>query len=146
MHGLLTMVTIALSLALTVTASAQTPGGALDRLPPGDQKIARSLHDAQRPDLLPGSRLTLDQIAAKKGSEGWGNVFKDMKSRGLVTPKNLGQVVNRRSARADAPARGLANDAPRGPGRDAIARHEMSPGGPSASPGGGVGGGHGRGK
>ena len=71
------------------------PGGAFERLAPGEQKIARSLFAAQRRDVPPGSRLTLDQIAAKKSGEGWGGVFKDMKSQGLVTAKNLGQVVSK---------------------------------------------------
>src|SRR5205085_7847563 len=118
MRAPLTMVTIALSLTLAVTASAQMPGGAFDRLAPGDQKIARALYDAQRRDLMPGSRLTLDQIAVKKGSEGWGNVFKDMKSQGLVTAKTLGHVVSRSSARPDAAGRGVANDVARGGVRD----------------------------
>jgi hypothetical protein len=38
--------------------------------------------------------LTLDQIAALKGHEGWGRVFKEMKADGLVQAKNLGQVVS----------------------------------------------------
>jgi hypothetical protein len=78
----------------TVTASA----GAFDRLSPGNQKIARSLFEAQsRTTLPPGTHpLTLDQIAAaKQRGDGWGNVFKDMKARGLVGDKNLGQVVSR---------------------------------------------------
>jgi len=92
---------IRLLAALTVvgvwatSAPAQAPGGAFERLSPGDQKIARSLFDAQRRDLAPGSRLSLDQIAVKKSGDGWGVVFKDMKSSGLVTAKNLGQVVER---------------------------------------------------
>ena len=38
--------------------------------------------------------LTLDQIAALKlGGKCWGEVFEQMKAKGLVTEKNLGQVV-----------------------------------------------------
>jgi len=85
--------------AWVTSAPAQAPGGAFDRLAPGEQRIARSLFDAQRRDLQPGRRLTLDQIAAKKGGEGWGVVFKDMKSQGLVNAKNLGQVVERGRSR-----------------------------------------------
>jgi hypothetical protein len=78
-------------------ASAQTAGGAFEQLAPGDRKIARSLYEAQRRDLMPGSRLTLDQIATQKRERGgWGRVFEDMKSQGLVTAKNLGQVVRGR--------------------------------------------------
>jgi len=146
MRAPLTMVTIALSLTLTVTAAAQMPGGAFDRLVPGDQKLARALHDAQRRDLMPGSRLTLDQIAMKKGSEGWGNVFKDMKSQGLVTAKTLGHVVNRSATRSEAAGRGVANDVARGGARDASASHASSLAGASASPGGGFGGSYGHDK
>ena len=56
--------------AYVSSAPAQGPGGAFERLAPGEQKIARSLFAAQRRDVPPGSRLTLDQIAAKKSGEG----------------------------------------------------------------------------
>jgi hypothetical protein len=98
---------------LAALAFAQTPGGAFDRLAPGEQKIARSLYDVQRRDLPPGRRLTLDQIAARKGTEGWGNVFKDMKSRGLVTQKNLGQVISRAEGRPATTASGIVTGANR---------------------------------
>jgi len=75
---------------------AQAPGGPFDRLSPGNQKIARSLFEAQPSRVPPGTRpLTLDQIAARKqGGEGWGRVFDSMKSQGLVTSRNLGQTVS----------------------------------------------------
>jgi hypothetical protein len=76
---------------------AQAPDGAFATLSPGGQKIARSLFEAQIKSTAPGAPtpLTLDQIAAKKqGHEGWGEVFKDMKTQGLVTEKNLGRVVS----------------------------------------------------
>ncbi len=39
--------------------------------------------------------LTLDEIATlKQDGQGWGQIFKDMKSQGLVTQKNLGQAVS----------------------------------------------------
>jgi hypothetical protein len=39
--------------------------------------------------------MTLDQIAAmKQGGQGWGQIFKEMKAQGLVSAKNLGQVVS----------------------------------------------------
>src|SRR5262249_10990122 len=64
------------------------------KLSPGDQKIAQALFEAQGTPKS-GSPLTLQQIVAmKKSHEGWGEVFKDMKSKGLVTQKNLGQVVS----------------------------------------------------
>ncbi len=75
---------------------AQAPGGPFDRLSPGNQKIARSLFEAQRSQVPPGTRpLTLDEIAARKRSgEGWGRVFDGMKSQGLVDSRNLGQAVS----------------------------------------------------
>jgi hypothetical protein len=107
---------IAVSLAAVLTSAVAAPpvptvtasAGAFDRLSPGNQKIARSLFGAQsRTTLPPGAHpLTLDQIAAaKQRGEGWGNVFKDMKARGLVGDKNLGQVVSR-FERRHGPARG----------------------------------------
>jgi hypothetical protein len=82
---------------VAANASAQTGGtGAFARLSPGDQKIAQALFEAQTPSKNANAPkpLTLDEIAAKKlGHEGWGEVFKGMKADGLVTQKNLGQVV-----------------------------------------------------
>ena len=81
---------------VSVGAWAQTNGtSAFGQLPPGEQKIARALFEAQ--STSGGTTpLTLDQIAAKKkeGHTGWGQVFKQMKERNLLTDKNLGQVVS----------------------------------------------------
>ena len=70
--------------------------GAFDQLSPGNQKAARSLFEAQRSDLPPGTRpLTLDEIAARKqGGEGWGRIFSGMKTSGLVDAKNFGETVS----------------------------------------------------
>src|SRR5262245_13391301 len=66
------------------TALAQAPGGAFQQLSAGNQKAARALHEAQRPDLRPASRLTLDEIAARKqNGQGWTRIFDGMKSQGL---------------------------------------------------------------
>lgn len=95
-------VTVGVLLALSSMPSnswAQTTGtGAFAQLSPGDQKIAQALFEAQTKSTSTAPNapesLTLDEIAAKKqGHEGWGEVFKDMKAQGLVTQKNLGQVV-----------------------------------------------------
>ena len=95
-------ITLALGLMLVLSSMpakslAQTTGtGAFAQFSPGDQKIARALFEAQTTSTTPNAPkpLTLDEIAAKKrGHEGWGEVFKDMKAQGLVTDKNLGQVV-----------------------------------------------------
>ncbi|HEV8586943.1 MAG TPA: hypothetical protein VGT02_18435 [Methylomirabilota bacterium] len=84
--------------AFTASALAQTPGGAFSKLSAGQQKIVQALFEAQTRSTAPNAAtpLTLDQIAAMKkpGHEGWGEVFKDMKKQGLVTQKNLGEVVS----------------------------------------------------
>jgi hypothetical protein len=72
---------------------SSTSTGAFQNLSPGGQKIAQSLFDAQHPPSGTNA-LTLDQIAALKGKEGWGRVFKEMKADGLVQARNLGQVVS----------------------------------------------------
>ena len=77
-------------------APAGTWAQASSQLAPGDQKIAQALFDAQTKSTAPNApkTMTLDEIIAKKRShEGWGEVFKDMKAQGLLTQKNLGQVV-----------------------------------------------------
>jgi hypothetical protein len=82
------------SIAVTdSTASGESALGTYDRLSVGNRKIARALYEAQQPD---GQRLSLDEIAAmKRSGSGWGEVFKTMRARGLVTDRNLGQVVSR---------------------------------------------------
>jgi hypothetical protein len=83
---------------VSASAWAQTTGGVFAKLSPGEQKIARALFEAQTRSTAPGAPrpLTLNQIAARKQShEGWGEVFKGMKRQGLLTEKNLGQVVSR---------------------------------------------------
>ncbi len=91
------------------TSTPTTTPSAYDTLSPGNRKIARALFDAQQTQTTTGTgtsgtgttgptskTLTLDQIAAMKQSgQGWGEVFKQMKANGLVTEKNLGQVVSR---------------------------------------------------
>jgi hypothetical protein len=88
------------------TATAQTPGhptpaGAYEALSPGNQNVARALHDAQTVAPTPNGgapkkALTLDEIALmKKNTSGWGQVFKDMQQKGLVHAKSLAQVVSR---------------------------------------------------
>src|SRR2546425_3351633 len=90
MRRVMTGAIVALVL-VSVGAWAQTNGtSAFGQLPPGEQKIARALFEAQ----TGSTRLTPDQIAEMKGREGWGRVFKQMKEQGLLTQKNLGQVVS----------------------------------------------------
>jgi len=83
--------------AFATNALAQTSGGAFSKLSPGQQKIAQALFEAQTQSTAPNAPkpLTLDEIAMKKkGHEGWGEVFKEMKKQGLVSQKNLGEVVS----------------------------------------------------
>jgi hypothetical protein len=93
----------------TSPAVAQTPEGAYEQLSPGNQNIARALYDAQvaKPSTAPApptkspavsgpKPLTLDQIAAlKQPNQGWGQVFRTLKTQGLLEEKNLGQVISR---------------------------------------------------
>jgi hypothetical protein len=82
---------------VSVGAWAQTTGtGTSGQAAQKDQKIAQALFDAQTKSTASNAPkpLTLDQIVAmKQGHEGWGEVFKDMKAQGLLTQKNLGQVM-----------------------------------------------------
>ena len=91
--------TVVLLLALTGVGAAQTspPPSAFDELSPGGQKIAKALFEAQTtsPGTTASKPLTLEEIAKRKqDGQGWGQVFRDMKSQGLVTQKNLGQTVS----------------------------------------------------
>jgi hypothetical protein len=84
-------------------AAAQTPlppatGGAFESLSPGNQKIALAIFDSERrAGRTAATRtLSLDEIAGmKQNGKGWGEVFKEMKSQGLVQDRNLGQAVSR---------------------------------------------------
>jgi len=78
----------------TTTTSTTTSTGAFDALSPGNQKIATALFNAQNTSGTSLTPMTKDQIAALKGTEGWGKVFQQMKADGLVSAKNLGQVVS----------------------------------------------------
>lgn len=80
--------------AQTQAVTSTSPTGSFQSLSPGNQQIARALFEAQQPTAKGPAPLSLNQIAARKGSAGWGEVFKQMKSEGLVNAKNLGQVVS----------------------------------------------------
>ena len=94
----------------SISTPTSTTTGAFEQLSPGNQKIARALFEAQQTETTTTGTtgtgtatggtatkpLTLDEIAAKKQSgTGWGEVFKQMKTQGLVQDKNLGQAVSR---------------------------------------------------
>lgn len=77
-----------------VLAPGIVQAGSFDELSPGNQRIANALFSGQKTDGTT-TPLTLDEIAAQKqGGRGWGEVFKDMKSKGLLEQKNLGQAVS----------------------------------------------------
>jgi hypothetical protein len=80
------------STALAETKSGNS--GSFSDLSPGNQNIARALFYAQHPASNGPQPLSMNQIAALKGHEGWGEVFKQMKAEGLVNEKNLGQVIS----------------------------------------------------
>lgn len=89
--------------ATAQTPHAATPAGAYEALSPGNQNVARALHDAQTvtPQPAPGSGsrkpLSLEQIASmKRTSTGWGQVFREMQKKGLLLKdKTLAQIVSR---------------------------------------------------
>ena len=83
-------------------ASAQqaTVDGAYAKLSPGNAKVARALFEAQVSTTTPPAAavpkaLSVDQIAAMKQNQGWGQVFSAMKAQGLLIDKSLGQIVAR---------------------------------------------------
>jgi hypothetical protein len=91
--------------------------GAYQKMSPGNQKVARALFEAQTITMTPTTTkassktsttpppaasangpkpLTLDQIAAlKQQGTGWESVFRQMRAQGLLTEKNISQVVAR---------------------------------------------------
>jgi hypothetical protein len=88
---MMTAVLLLLTWSLLVLGPVTAHAGAFDSLPPGEQKIAQALFEAQKAPAPGGpAPLTLDQIAEKRqGRAGWGEVFSDMKAQGLVAEKNL---------------------------------------------------------
>jgi hypothetical protein len=88
-------------IALAQTKSTASTMGVFDRLSVGNQKVARSLHQAQRvgssatAPASPVKALTLDELAARHLSgQTWSTVFREMKAQGLVKERSLGQVVS----------------------------------------------------
>src|SRR5262245_22044643 len=94
---------IALALATAGPSAAQipppAPGGAFEQLSPRNQKIAGAIFESPplaSPPPTFQKPLSLDQIAAlKQSGRGWGVVYKDLREKGLVQDKNLGQAVSR---------------------------------------------------
>ena len=71
------------------------PAGAFASLSQGNKRIATALFEAQ--NTTSGvTTMTLEQIAQENRSgRKWGDVFRDMKSQGLIEAETLGQVLGR---------------------------------------------------
>jgi hypothetical protein len=85
---------VVLGAVLALTLAQASAWAETNQLSAKDQKIAQALFEAQGKSTGGTPPLTLDQIVAMKSHTGWGQVFKDMKSKGLLTQKNLGQAVS----------------------------------------------------
>lgn len=101
MASIVVAITLAAGVAQAQTPPPPAPGGAFESLSPGNQKIALAIFDSNQrmAASTPTKQLSLDQIAAMKQSgspsgKGWGAIYKDMNSQGLVQDKNLGQAVS----------------------------------------------------
>lgn len=99
--------------------------GAYKELSPGGQKIVDSLFDAQSIGEEGNQAWSLDQIAtAKQDGQGWGEIFKQMKTDGLTDARNLGHLVSGKhqlNQTAAATAGGADTTASKGPGRSGSA-------------------------
>jgi hypothetical protein len=100
MPSIVVAITLTAGIAAAQSPPPPAPGGAFESLSPGNQKIALAIFDSERRAGPSASTkpLSLDQIAERKQSgKGWGEVFKGMKSQGLVQDRNLGQAVSRQA-------------------------------------------------
>ncbi|HEY7251036.1 MAG TPA: hypothetical protein VIG37_11115 [Methylomirabilota bacterium] len=72
---------------------------------PSDSQIAHALYDAQSTPAVP-ARKSLDEILfLAQQSSGWTQVFKQLKSEGLIEEQTLGHVVARWTNRTLRPRR-----------------------------------------
>jgi len=86
---------VAAFLLAALATTQQASAAAFETLSPAHQKIARALYEAQPSTTAMRSRLTLEQIAARRqGGQGWGEIFYTMKAYGLVREKSVSQVVS----------------------------------------------------
>jgi hypothetical protein len=128
----------------TTSTASTTTTTTFDSLSPGNQKIANALFSAQHTTGTNLTPLTKDQIAGLKGTEGWGKVFKQMKSDGLVQARNLGQVVSAHQHQLNAARNGSTTATSAARGRTATlasARMHGSAGGAGMTNGRGFAGG-----
>jgi hypothetical protein len=107
----------------TAISSGTTQSPGFQSLSPGEQKIARALFLAQHPTASGPAPLSLNQITALRQHEGWGNVFKEMQTQGLIHAKSLGQVVSahERSLHATKGENGGTLVVTKGTGRSSVA-------------------------
>ena len=100
-----TLAALMLLLGVT-TATAQpahpvTPAGAYEAMSPGNQHVARALHEAQSLGPTTAGRtrklLSLEQIATmKQEGTGWAQILREMQKKGLLLKdKTLTEIVNR---------------------------------------------------
>jgi hypothetical protein len=100
MPSIAAVITLAAGIAAAQAPPPPAPGGAFESLSPGNQKIALAIFDSERRagQTAATKPLSLDEIAVLMlGGMGWGKVFDEMKSQGLVQDRNLGQAVSRMS-------------------------------------------------
>jgi len=103
------LVTALTALMLTGPASAETPNPTpppavvataapreFAQLSPGNRRTATALFEAQKTAAPKTERLTLDEIARERRSgKSWGEIFRSMKSQGLIQAESLSQVLGR---------------------------------------------------
>jgi hypothetical protein len=66
------------------------------QLSPGNRRIATALFEAQKPSGPTVERLTLDDIARdRRSGKSWSEIFRSMKSQGLIQAESLSQVLGR---------------------------------------------------
>jgi hypothetical protein len=72
------------------------PSSAYAALSQGNKRIATALFEAQSTTASGATPMTLEQIAQEhRSGRKWGDVFRDMKSQGLIEAETLGQVLGR---------------------------------------------------
>jgi hypothetical protein len=110
---------------------APNPSSAYDRLSLGNQKVASALYQAQTPIVGTTARpLSLEQIAAKRrNGQEWGQIFRELKTQGLVHERTLGQVVARYLRTTDAAPSVVSNDSGGGNGYGSGAANGVGKGG-----------------
>ena len=129
MPSIVVAMTLAAGIAAAESPPPPAPGGAFESLSPGNQKIALAIFDSERRagPTAATKPLSLDEIAGmKQDGKGWGEVFKEMRSQGLVQDRNLGQAVSRQAVSRQAVSRQAVSRMTRGGGGATAARHEIT--------------------